>query len=168
MESGAVIRLSQLQASSVRGIPTNWPSIDIDRAGLVVYGPNGVGKSSLVDAIEFALTATSSLFETNRLGVDWEKAAPHVRGGDPQISITLNSGGTEYTVSGGAGPEAVSQWLAIAGRSSFVLRRYMLLQFIVSAPKERYDRVTPFLNLRRYSAFEVAVKSLLDDVSTKA
>jgi recombinational DNA repair ATPase RecF len=53
----------------------------IGERGLVVYGPNGVGKSSLVDAIEFALTNDSTLYAEKRQGVNWQVGAPHIRGG---------------------------------------------------------------------------------------
>lgn len=162
------MRLSKLLANSVRGIPANWPAVEVGKKGLVVYGPNGVGKSSLVDAIEFALTTSSSLFESNRLGVDWSKAAPHVRDGDPTITLTVVDGPQEYVVEDGDGPEPVTRWLNLAKRSSFVLRRYMLLRFIVSAPKERYERVEPFLNLHRYGQFESALKNVVDNLVTRS
>jgi predicted ATPase len=41
-------------------------------------GENGTGKTSFLDALEYSIAGTSSLFGNNRLGVSWELAAPHI------------------------------------------------------------------------------------------
>ena len=77
--------LKTLKARSVRGIPRNWPDLAIGDRGLVIYGPNGMGKSSIVDALEYAVSSNSSLFSVNRQNVNWENGAPHIRSGEPDI-----------------------------------------------------------------------------------
>ena len=46
------MRLEQVTISRLRGIPGDWPTLKIAEKGLIVYGPNGVGKSSIIDALE--------------------------------------------------------------------------------------------------------------------
>ena len=156
------MKLTALKASSTRGIPRDWPSLDIGEKGLVVYGPNGVGKSSIIDCLEFALTQRSSLFEENRQGVSWEQAAPHVRHGAPGISICVKDGSTARTLTPPALPEELTpagqEWMSAAAACSFVLRRHMLLRFITQKPKDRYDLLAPFLNLASFSAVEGGLK----------
>ncbi|OYV84076.1 MAG: hypothetical protein B7X04_01580 [Parcubacteria group bacterium 21-54-25] len=60
------MKIKTLKISSVRGIPREWPTLDVGEKGMVIYGPNGVGKSSVIDAVEFALTGASSLFPETR------------------------------------------------------------------------------------------------------
>ena len=38
------MKLNSLKASSIRGIPKEWPEVSIGNRGLIIYGPNGVGK----------------------------------------------------------------------------------------------------------------------------
>jgi DNA repair exonuclease SbcCD ATPase subunit len=58
-----------------------------------VLGPNGAGKSSIIDGLEFAITGASSLFSENRTGVNWSAASRHIKGGAPQVDVTLKSNG---------------------------------------------------------------------------
>lgn len=170
------MKLTALKASSARGIPRDWPTLDIGEKGLVVYGPNGVGKSSIIDCLEFSLTQRSSLFEENRQGVSWEQAAPHVRHGAPGISICVKDGNTARTLTPPALPEELTpagqEWMSAAAACSFVLRRHMLLRFITQKPKDRYDLLAPFLNLASFSAVEGGLKewsnSLESELNVKA
>lgn len=156
------MRLTQVKAHSVRGIPRDWPSLPVGERGLVLFGPNGVGKSSVVDAIEFAITRRSSLFPENRSGVSWDQAAPHIDGGTPEIILTLEQGSTDFDISlnanlGSLHPSA-TEWFKAASGASFVLRRYMLLKFVSARPKDRYLQLEPFLNLDLYMQVENALK----------
>jgi hypothetical protein len=148
------VKLEALKASSVRGIPRDWPKLAIGEKGLIIYGPNGVGKSSVIDAIEFVLTQQSTLFSENRQGVSWETASPHVRDGTSEITITINDNGTQRDVKSGSPhptdlSAAACSWLEAAKKSRFVLRRHMLLRFIVRQPAGRYGQLEPFFNMGR-------------------
>src|SRR2546422_2265016 len=101
---GKAMKMVSLKASSVRGIPKDWPELPIKEKGLIVYGPNGVGKSSILDAIEFALSQKSTLFAENRQGVSWESASPHVLHGPTQITVVINDGGMTREINTGAVP----------------------------------------------------------------
>lgn len=154
------MKITELQSHSLRGIPASWPPVQIGDKGLVITGPNGVGKSSLIDALEFALTGKSSLYSAARQGVNWNLGAPHVRGGEMKVSVTLNHAGRNYVLTTGqAPPPEVESWCALAAQAGFVLRRHMLLNFIDAQPRQRYDRLEPFLNLGTYLAIESALQT---------
>ena len=82
-------RLLELKASNLRGLPADWPEVQIGERGLVVYGPNGTGKSSIIDGIEYVLTGNSTLYAQPRQGVNWAAGAPHVRGGRMSATLTV-------------------------------------------------------------------------------
>lgn len=163
--------LTALQASSVRGIPRDWPDVAIGPKGLVAYGSNGVGKSSIVDAIEFGLTQQSSLFAENRAGVNWERASPHIHGGASEICLQINDGQTAHVtgpeVPKTKQPDHVREWLCDAEQSSFVLRRHMLLRFILVQPKDRYGLLEPFLNIGSYERIEMRLGSWIISIETE-
>lgn len=156
------MRLSRLEIEALRGIPRGWPSIKISDGGLVVYGPNGTGKSSVIDGIEAALEKESSLYAEKRQGVNWEKGSEHVGGGPKRAEVFGKSGGTEYnlTTLDGA-PSDIAEWKEISAASMFVLHRHMLLRFILSPPADRYSSLEAFFNLQEYSALEAALGGLV-------
>jgi hypothetical protein len=164
------MRINALKAHSLRGIPRSWPDLPVGKRGLVIYGPNGVGKSSIVDGFEFALTRRSTLFPENRLGVSWDAAAPHVRDGSAQIVISLLDGSTQIEI----GPAISSSeltptaraWVERAGESNFVLRRHMLLRFINERPQDRYTLLAPFCNLDQFQPIETALRTWAEKLET--
>lgn len=161
------MRLSRLEIEALRGIPKGWPSIRIGHGGLVVYGPNGTGKSSIIDGIEAALEKESSLYAEKRQGVNWEKGSEHVGGGPKRAELFGTSGGKEYnlTTLEGAPPEVIA-WKDCAASSMFVLRRHMLLRFILSQPADRYSSLDSFFNLQDYSELEAALNGLVSAAKT--
>jgi hypothetical protein len=163
------MKVATLRVSSLRGIPRDWPEVEIGDKGLIVYGPNGVGKSSLVDALEWILTGNSTLFPENRTGVSWQTGASHVQGGPFSICLTIKeSNGAKYNLStDSACPPEAAEWVGIAEGSSFVMRRHMLLRFIDARPQGRYQQIEPFLNLGRAASIEQALKLLLDILQTR-
>ena len=162
------MQLLELKASNLRGLPADWPEVPIGERGLVVFGPNGTGKSSIIDGIEYALTGNSTLYAQLRQGVNWAAGAPHVRGGRMSATLTVQDSGAAHTITGGAAPPAaVAPWCELAAKSSFILRRHMLLRFVDTQPRNRYDRLEPFLNLDDYIKIEVALGELAGAAQTE-
>jgi energy-coupling factor transporter ATP-binding protein EcfA2 len=161
------MKLTKLKASSLRGLPAGWPEVEIGERGLVVYGPSGTGKSSLIDCIEFVLKGQTTLFAQTRQGVNWQIGAPHIRGGTMSAEITVKNAGREHTIVGGSSPPAdVAAWCNQAARSGFVLRRHMLLRFIDTEPRIRYSQIEPFLDLREFLKVETALIALVASAQT--
>jgi hypothetical protein len=162
------MKAKTLTALSLRGIPADWPPIEIGDKALVIYGPNGVGKSSIVDAIEFVLTGTPTLYAVPRQGVNWAAGGPHIGGGPMSAAITLELDGRNFEViAGSEPPDAISSWCAHARGAGFVLRRHMLLRFINAEPRHRYDELEPFLNLKEFLRVEGALQSLASSTQTR-
>lgn len=164
--------LKSLKARSIRGIPAGWTDLGIGQNGLVIYGPNGVGKTSIVDAIEFSIRNETDLYPVNRQGVTWETGSPHVLGGDREVSITVSSdGGREFAVGPASEPNDLAKdeqgWITAARGASFVLRRHMLLRFILENPRERYGLLEPFMNLGPYRGVEDGLKNLADSLQAR-
>jgi energy-coupling factor transporter ATP-binding protein EcfA2 len=163
------MKLERADIARLRGIPGDWPALVIGDKGLIVYGPNGVGKSSIIDALEATIRGRSSLFKENRAdGVNWDDASPHVTGGPPSCTVYGKFKGKDLSLSMGADPVAdLTDWVNAARAASFVLRRYMLLQFIDGQPVYRYGQIEPFLNLSSFNQLELGLKALADDFETK-
>jgi energy-coupling factor transporter ATP-binding protein EcfA2 len=143
--------------------------LKIEEKGLIVYGPNGVGKSSIIDALEATIKGTSSLFARPRVGVNWDTASPHVKGGGPPSCTVhgMHEGKPQAVTLGSTPASDLAGWLGTASTASFVLRRYMLLQFVDAEPKDRYEQVEPFLNLANFSDLERGLEAIVADLDTR-
>src|SRR5262245_58106423 len=96
-----------LKARSVRGIPLDWPDLPVGDRGMIIYGPNGVGKSSIIDALEYGITAKSSLYPVKRQNVNWETGAPHVVGGTPNIVVEFIGANGSFELSADSQPSGL-------------------------------------------------------------
>jgi ferritin-like metal-binding protein YciE/energy-coupling factor transporter ATP-binding protein EcfA2 len=133
----------------------------------VVYGPNGTGKSSIIDGIEAALEKESSLYAEKRQGVNWEKGSEHVVGGPKRAELFGVVPGQEYNLTTlKDAPANVVQWKQFAASSMFVLRRHMLLRFILTQPSDRYSSLESFFNLKEYAEIEAALGGLVSSAKS--
>jgi hypothetical protein len=161
------MRLSRLEIEALRGIPKGWPSITIAEGGLIVYGPNGTGKSSIIDGIEAALEKESSLYPENCQGVNWAKGSEHISGGPKKAELFGIEGGQEYNLTTlEAASSEVVEWKERATSSMFVLRRHMLLRFILSQPADRYSNLEVFFNLQNFAALEASLNALVSSAKS--
>lgn len=165
------MRLAKLTASSVRGIPRDWPELPIGTRGMIVYGANGVGKSSIVDALERAVSGKTTVFPVPRQGVNWETGGAHIHDGPPDIAVEVSEGSTTFTLEPhtelSSTSEPMRRCIETARDASFVLRRHMLLDFITAQPKDRYGQLEPFLNLGTYHDVENGIKDWVDRCETE-
>ena len=165
------MKLKTLRARSLRGIPSGWVDLQIGDRGAVIFGSNGVGKSSIVDAIEYAITGKSSLYPVSRQGVNWELGAPHVLGGEMQCAVEFGDGSGTFLLSSDTDLSNLTDyakgWATVGRNASFVLRRHMLLRFISEEPKKRYDLLEPFLNLGDFQLIEDALKDWKTQLETE-
>ncbi|MBJ7594038.1 MAG: AAA family ATPase [Candidatus Dormibacteraeota bacterium] len=87
------MRLKHIDIAGFRGFPAD-AKIDLDANAVVIVGANGVGKTSLFDAIHWAVTGT-----LDRLGVD----NPHIvslfsSSGQARVRLVLGEGADEIIV----------------------------------------------------------------------
>ncbi len=166
-----MVKLTKIKPNIIRGLPRRWGELDVGPRGLIICGENGTGKTSVLDALEYAIKGASTLFGTNRIGVSWESAAPHIKTGAPNVLIDLTDGINTYSVSpvseGARFPQNVARWLEIARKSNFIFRRYMLLDFVDTVPASRYTALEPFLAMDSYADIEDALSQWLGELDTQ-
>jgi len=152
-------------------MPRSWPILPVGDKGAVIFGENGSGKSSLIDALEYGLTGHSTLYAEDRMGVNWVTGSPHLVDGAPDIAVVVSDGPDEFELRFDDVPDTLSPqgrtWIDSAARASFVLRRHMLLSFIGVQPRDRYNLLEPFLALGQYSVIEDALRLSLNRFRTE-
>jgi recombinational DNA repair ATPase RecF len=158
-----VIQLQLLAIRDFRGIRDL--KLDLKGENFAACGPNGTGKSGIVDAIEFALTGNiSRLSGAGTGGLSVKAHGPHVdfRNKPEQSSVTLGvfipSTGQTATIHRtvkAAGtpvitpnsPDIVAAFENARLHPEFVLSRRELIRYVVSEPGARSKEVQALLRL---------------------
>lgn len=155
-------------------------TIDFDGQNYAVCGPNGTGKSGIVDALEFALTGNiSRLSGKGTGGVSVKEHAPHVdsrrrpdgarvilTGSIPMLGKTFR---LERSVKAPAeaniapdDPDVHRTLRQISTHPEFALSRRELIRYVVSAPGDRAKEVQALLRLDKVEAVRVVMQKIMN------
>jgi len=157
-----MIRIKQLVIHEFRGIRNL--TFDMNGSNFAVCGPNGTGKSGIVDSIEFALTGNVSRLAGEGTGnLSVKDHGPHVDCKDPEnasVSLTFEivSSGKEATVHRTvknirkptitpADEDVIATLTHIEAHPEFVLSRRELIKYVLSNPGDRSKEVQALLRL---------------------
>lgn len=157
-----MIRIKQLIIHEFRGIRDLTFNMNGDN--FAVCGPNGTGKSGIVDSIEFALTGNVSRLAGEGTGnLSVKDHGPHVDCKDPETaSVTLTFGivasGKEATIHRTvknvrkptitpADADIIETLDHIEAHPEFVLSRRELIKYVLSNPGDRAKEVQALLRL---------------------
>lgn len=170
-----MIAVETIEIKDFRGI--RELKLDLSGGNFGISGPNGTGKSGVVDAIEFCLTGSVGRLTgegTEELSV--AKHAPHVDAGEKsekaKVTITgkLTSTGKNVTISRTvakanapditpAEEDIISDVSLIAQHPEFVLSRRDIVKYIITPAGKRDTDVKTLLRLERLDKIRKALKS---------
>lgn len=158
-----MIKIKRVRVVKFRGILDQ--TINIDCRNFTVCGPNGTGKSGVVDAIEFALSGDiSRLSGRGRGSVSVKEHAPHVdfrsRPDDAFVCLegVVQDTGEAFSITRTVGdwrnptikPKSASIDDALdqlARNKNPTLSRRELIQFVLSTPGDRAEEIQVLLQL---------------------
>jgi recombinational DNA repair ATPase RecF len=159
------MKILNLEIQNVRGIKDRLV-FSPEGDNLLVYGPNGTGKSAIVDAIDFLLTGKiSRLIGKGTKDISLKQHGPHVDvkslatatvkgtikipNHDDPIEIGRNMSNPNVLLS--KCPEDkksdLEKVLSVAKRGHYVFTRKEILKFVAAEPGERATEVQAILNL---------------------
>lgn len=163
------MKIHDLRIRNVRGIRTL--DLSFGGASAVVFGPNGTGKSTVVDAIDFLLTGDIQRL-TGRRGVSLREHGQHLvaRGQEAWVEATVEVPGhtglvtlrrsfnapTQLQCPAAALP-LVTAVVVAAEQRQYMLTRSGVLTFITAAPRTRAEMVQTLLNLDRVESIRQAI-----------
>ena len=177
-----MIQIEKIHIEEFRGIRDL--RLSLDGESYVVLGPNGTGKSGVVDAIEFALTGNiSRLSGPGTTGVSLAKHGPHVhrRHNSARAKVSLS---VRDTASGQAAvltrsvktpsrfevtpalPAVRKAVLEAARHPEITLTRREIIKYVVTTPGERSKQVQALLKLDRLGDIRLAFRGARSKTST--
>jgi hypothetical protein len=170
-----MIKVEKIQIREFRGIRNL--TLRLKGNNYAVCGPNGTGKSGVVDALEFALTGNISRLSGEGMGnVTVKEHAPHVDSRDfPEkacVVVTLKIPSLENkevvlerTVKdfsnpkiSPSSPEILSVLNQFNGHPEFVLSRREIIRYVIATPGNRSEEIQALLRLNQV---EVLRKNLV-------
>ncbi|MDD4995073.1 MAG: AAA family ATPase [Patescibacteria group bacterium] len=159
-----MIKIDTIKIEEFRGIRNL--TLEFNGKNYAVCGPNGTGKSGVVDALEFALTGNISRLSGEGMGnVSVKEHAPHVDSkNNPEkarINITFKIPTLENkqvtlarTVKNSttpsinpSSPEILEILSQFDGHPEFVLSRREIIRYVISKPGDRSAEVQALLRL---------------------
>ena len=163
-------RISKLHVKGYRGI-TNEVDLLFDGKSLILFGENGTGKSSFVEAIERLFTGKISSLDGRARGLSSARHGPstEVPDGGHEIEVTFDDGSIfNLDTSLESMPDHITSYLLAAEQPLFILRRSQILQLIEKEPRERGDLLQPFLPLSEWNEIQNAFKQSSDIANQRA
>ena len=163
-----MIHVQSITIEDFRGI--RELTLDLKDKNFAVCGPNGTGKSGVVDALEFALTGNISRLSGRGTGdVSVKQHAPHVDSRDrpdkarvvltcsiPHLNKTVT---IDRNVQNAANPTISPSTPAVldvlnkfSRHPEFVLSRRELIRYVISTPGDRSEEIQALLQLKDVEA----------------
>jgi len=171
-----VIRVDSITIKEFRGIRDL--SLDFKGKNFAVCGPNGTGKSGVVDALEFALTGNvSRLSGEGRGDISLKQHGPHVdRRNDPDkarvtVKITIPSLSRTVTIERSlksptavqvtpSDPAILEVLRQVQTHPEFVLSRRELIRYVLATPGKRAEEVQALLHLDQVEQVRVGLQKI--------
>jgi len=165
-------RIRRLDLQGFRGVRQSIGLL-FESKSVLLFGENGTGKSSFVDALEKLLAGRVSTLDGRAQALSSERHGPHIRNGEHPLLIAITFDDPDSTVFDLQSNEknlstAFQDYLKAARENLYILRRRQVLDFIDSQPRERYDLLRPFLPLSGIEAMEEALRQARDRTDVEA
>jgi hypothetical protein len=179
-----MIRIKSLVIHEFRGI--RRLSLDLDEENFVVCGPNGTGKSGVVDAIEFALTGDITRLSGRGTGkISVKDHAPHVDSrNNPDsarvlLTVTAPSLQKTFTIERRVKQPRVPQLTpdspdiralvaTLELHPEFALSRREIIKYIMVEPGQRAKDVQALLRLNKLEAIRALLVRITNSAKREA
>jgi hypothetical protein len=173
------MRILNIEIQNVRGIKDRL-IFSPDGDNFLVYGPNGTGKSAIVDALDFLFSGRiSRLVGKGTKNISLKKHGPHIDVKKPEsaavratikipgstdpIEIERRMSAPNNLICPEDKKDALKKVVAIAERGHYVLSRREVLKFVAAEPGERAGEVQAVLNLETVEEIRKALVKVETD-----
>lgn len=161
-------RIKNLKVKWFRGIVDT--ELGFDGKSVILFGENGQGKSSFVDAIEFLFKGEVSHLEQAQT-TSTSKHAPHILSYDKKenceveiefqdeskIKSIFKKGLSDI-------PQHIQPYFQQGKSFPFILRRKNLLDFVLAQPAPRYEQLAALIKISDLESVELALMHKRDEL----
>lgn len=160
-------KIKNLEIKRFRGIVEN--DLPFEGKSIVLFGENGHGKSSFVDALEFFFTGSVSYLDEAQT-TSTVRHVPHIsyKKKDCRIEIEFPEGPAKAYRSFQDIPKLPSHledYFRLGSTNPFILRRKYLLDFIVAQPAPRYTQLAALMGIMELDNIEKIMMRKHDEIS---
>lgn len=175
------MKIISLEIQNLRGIKEKL-KFSLDGENFLIYGPNGTGKSAIVDAIDFLLTGKISRLtgkgakdislkrhgphidiDTKALGDASVKATIKIPGIKEAIEIERNMSNPNKLIYPDEKKGVLEKIVSIAKQGHYVLSRREILKFVAAESGKRAEEIQAILNLERVEEIRKALVRIETD-----
>ncbi len=160
-------RIKRLKIEGFRGATQPLDlEFDPSKPVVLIFGENGTGKSTIVDAIETVGAGSTAFLDDWKLGKGKRKESfiPALGKNLGDVNISLEFGDNTYTATLGA--RGVQLCNTVDRPITKVLRRKSLQAFMDADPAQRYREVAAFLDIPRIEASEASLREALREAKS--
>lgn len=162
-------KIKEIEIERFRGIPLPL-KLDLKKKNLLIKGDNGTGKSSIVDAIEFFYTGDVSRLRGVK-GITLKRHAHHVNYKPEDKKIIIKFTGDislEKTHSNDLSQQdKLQEYFKVAKERRFILHREGLIDFITSAPADKYRAIASIIGIEHLDEIELEMMRLFEKFKKK-
>jgi energy-coupling factor transporter ATP-binding protein EcfA2 len=135
-------RLEKLRLENFRGATCPVEiEFDTSKTAVMIFGENGTGKSTIVDAIDFVCNGKLGSIETRSIGQSKIQHIPSIKTEPSKVKVSMVSNGNTWqvTLAERNPPED--------GPFAQILRRNQILDIISAQPRDRYQAIKGFVEV---------------------
>jgi|GEM_PF-1321062 len=161
-----MLRIKRLKAKWFRGIVET--ELEFDGKSIILFGENGQGKSSFVDALEFLFKGQVSYLEEAQT-TSTARHVPHIASDkrNCEVEIEFQDGSKiirNFKQELSKIPSHTQSYFQQGAESPFILRRKYLLDFILAQPAPRYERLAALIRLSDLENVELSLMRKRDQL----
>ena len=152
------VRIERIEMTAFRGA-TSKIAIDLDATKPItlIFGQNGSGKSTIVDAVDFVLNEEYGSLNDRSSTNPKTRYLPSLGSSSSQLEASVTAKGQTWTGRlSSAGPKTAGTG---PRPKAVILRRSQMLQFISETPKKRYEALQEFISLPAIEKSEVSLRA---------
>jgi len=153
-----MLKIKNIKARWFRGIIET--DLEFNGKSIILFGENGQGKSSFVDALEFLFKGQVSYLEEAQT-TSTSRHVPHISCNKKDCEVEIEfQDGSKISRNFRKGlsniPPHIQLYFQQGVTSPFILRRKYLLDFILAQPAPRYERLAALIRISDLESVELS------------
>jgi len=160
------MKINKISLSGYRGA-TSLVDVEFDtsKSLALIFGENGTGKSTIVDAFDFICNQSIGSLKCYRIGGKKENYLPSINAKKSNLCVSLTSGQNTWKAILGSNGAVVTP--ASGCPDARILRRQEILDLIEAAPNDRYKAVKNFISVPNYDKSENSLNESIKTIKKK-